>query len=214
MHLCLPVAGPPVEGAKSLGGPSAKRADKLAIVLVRDLPRPVVELELLQGRQGTIAFLGELEAPALARVGLSEPILGSRETRLPQKRQRDDEDADDCQQDAEPEPDAHKANARRVVSGFGCGSGAPRWNSVPVFLAETAGRVLRERVAVTLAVGGAHERCNDLDVPLLDLSGFTPEIGEAKVDVELKQVDAAGALWHTKSVEPVSDSTSTASVVV
>ena len=72
---------------------------------------------------------------------------------------------------------------------------------------ERAGRVFGQRVAVTLAVGGTHEGCNDLDVPVVDLSGLAPEVGETEVDVELEQVDSAWAPWHTKSVETGSDNT-------
>ena len=52
------------------------------------------------------------------------------------------------------------------------------------------GRVLGQRVAVALAVGGAHEGADDLEVPLGDVVRLAPEIGETDVDVELQQVDA------------------------
>jgi deoxyribonuclease-4 len=76
-----------------------------------------------------------------------------------------------------------------------------------VLFTERAGRVFGQRVAVTLAVGGTHEGRNDLDVPVVDLSGLAPEVGETEVDVELEQVDSAWAPWHTKSVETGSDNT-------
>src|SRR5919201_2689303 len=50
MRLGLAFAGAAVERAQGLGGASPKRADELAVILVRDLARPVVELELLQSR--------------------------------------------------------------------------------------------------------------------------------------------------------------------
>ena len=56
--------------------------------------------------------------------------------------------------------------------------------------AEGAGELLGERVAVTLAVRGPHEGRDDLEGPVLDAGGFPPEIGEAKVDVELEEIDA------------------------
>ena len=65
-----------------------------------------------------------------------------------------------------------------------------------MLLAEAARVVLGERVAVALAVGRAHERRDDLEVPLVDLGGLPPEVGEPEVDVELEQVDAGRALGH------------------
>jgi deoxyribonuclease IV len=65
-----------------------------------------------------------------------------------------------------------------------------------VLFTQTAGRVLGQRVAITLAVGRAHEGGDDLEVPLGDVAGLTPEVGEAKVDVELEEVDPGGALGH------------------
>jgi deoxyribonuclease-4 len=65
-----------------------------------------------------------------------------------------------------------------------------------VLLAQTAGRVLGQRVAITLAVGRAHEGGDDLEVPLGDVAGLTPEVCETKVDVELEEVDPGGALGH------------------
>ena len=50
-------------------------------------------------------------------------------------------------------------------------------------------RLLGERVAVPLAVGGAHERGDDVEIPVLDVGCLTPEVGEAEVDVELQEVD-------------------------
>jgi deoxyribonuclease-4 len=70
-----------------------------------------------------------------------------------------------------------------------------------VLLAEAAGRVLGERVAVTLAVRRAHERSDDIEVPLADVRRLAPEIGEAQVDVQLEQVDTGWALRHGRSVD-------------
>jgi hypothetical protein len=58
-----------------------------------------------------------------------------------------------------------------------------------VVVAQGPRRVLGERVAVTLAVRGAHERRHDVEIPLRDLTGLAPEIGEPEIDVELEQVD-------------------------
>jgi hypothetical protein len=59
-----------------------------------------------------------------------------------------------------------------------------------VLLAEAARIVLGERVAVALAVGGAHERGDHLEVPVADVGRLAPEVGEPEVDVELEQVDS------------------------
>src|SRR5262249_34284799 len=48
------------------------------------------------------------------------------------------------------------------------------------------------------AVRGAHEGRDDLDVPLLDLGSFAPEVGEAEVDIQLEEVDSAWALGHAE----------------
>jgi hypothetical protein len=56
-------------------------------------------------------------------------------------------------------------------------------------MAQGSRRVLRERVAVALAVGGSHEGRDDLEVPVRDVCRLPPEIGEAEVDVELEQID-------------------------
>jgi len=56
-------------------------------------------------------------------------------------------------------------------------------------MAERPRRVLGERVAIALAVGSTHERRHDVEVPLRDLPGLAPEVGQAEVDVELEQID-------------------------
>src|SRR5919202_6616977 len=83
---------------------------------------------------------------------------------------------------------------------FGRGSRLPLWDPIPVVVAERPGRVLGQRVAVALAVGGAHERGYDLDVPLGDVAGLPPQVGETQVDVQLEQVDAGGVLGHAARV--------------
>ena len=66
-------------------------------------------------------------------------------------------------------------------------------HSIAVIEAERPGKLLGERVAVPLAVGGADERGDDLEAPVLDVDRLTPEIGEPEVDVELEQVDSRRA---------------------
>ena len=67
-----------------------------------------------------------------------------------------------------------------------------------MIVAERAGIVLGERVAVALPVGGAHERRHDLEIPLGHLARLAPEVGEPEVDIELEQIYAAGCLCHVE----------------
>src|ERR1022692_1672514 len=67
---------------------------------------------------------------------------------------------------------------------------------VAVVVAERTGRVLRQRVAVTLAVGGPHEVRDDVEVPVGDLARLPPEVGQAQVDIELQQVDSRRVIGH------------------
>src|SRR4051794_25731026 len=76
--------------------------------------------------------------------------------------------------------------------------GAAAGDAVAVVGAEAARRLLRQRVAVTLAVGGADERGDDVEVPLADLRRLAPEIGQPEVDVELQQVDPGRSLRHVR----------------
>src|ERR671936_1711668 len=80
-------------------------------------------------------------------------------------------------------------------------------NAVSVLLAEGAGVVLGEGVAVPLAVGRAHERRDDLEVPLADVGRLPPEVGKPEVDVQLEQIDARWSLGHDVSVDKGSDDT-------
>src|ERR1043165_10253066 len=68
--------------------------------------------------------------------------------------------------------------------------------AVAVIGAERARRLVGERIAVALAVGGAHERRDDLERPLAVASRLPPEVGEPEVDVELEQIEARGACRH------------------
>ena len=69
------------------------------------------------------------------------------------------------------------------------GLGAARRDPVPVLLAERARIVLCQRVAVPLAVRSAHERRDDVEVPLADVGGLPPQVGKPKIDIELEEVD-------------------------
>src|SRR5438552_11198860 len=74
----------------------------------------------------------------------------------------------------------------------------PRRDAVPVLVAERAGCVLGEGVAVPLAVGGPDEGGHDVEVPVRHLEGLPPQVGEAEVDVELEEVDPGGSLRHAE----------------
>ena len=91
-------------------------------------------------------------------------------------------------------------------------------HAIAVIDAERARRLLRERVAVSLAVRGTDERGDDLEAPVLDVDCFTPEIGEPQVDVELEQVDSGRASGrvssHASSVRVRSDGPSAALLLV
>src|SRR6185437_12765068 len=202
-----------LQGTESLCRAPAQGSHQNTVVLVGDFPGAMVELELLQGSEGAVALLGELEPAAFELVGLAETVFCRRQPRSPQEGQRHDEDGGDRKQNPQREPDAHAPNASGRRSGFGRSGRPAHGHSIAVLLAQAAGRVLREGVAVALPVGGAHEGRDDLDVPLVDLGCFTPEIGDPEVDVELQQVDAAWAFRHGKSVRKESDSMSTEETV-
>jgi deoxyribonuclease-4 len=74
-----------------------------------------------------------------------------------------------------------------------------------VLVTERSRLVLGQRVAISLAVGGAHEGGHDLEIPLADIGRLAPEVGKAEVDVELEQVDTGWALGHVTRVGGGSD---------
>src|SRR5207244_4296248 len=51
---------------------------------------------------------------------------------------------------------------------------------------------------------------DDLEIPLGDVVGLAPQIGEPEVDVELEQLDSRRALGHENSVETPSDGAASA----
>jgi deoxyribonuclease-4 len=66
-----------------------------------------------------------------------------------------------------------------------------------VIAAEAARIVLGQGIAVTLPVRGAHEGCDDLEVPLGHVADLGPEIREPEIDVQLEKLDPARSLRHT-----------------
>ena len=65
----------------------------------------MVELELLQRGERTVAFLGQLEPPLLELVRRCEPVLPR--LRLAQERQRDEHDAGGGEHGADDEGERH-----------------------------------------------------------------------------------------------------------
>ena len=79
---------------------------------------------------------------------------------------------------------------------------APR-HVIAVLEAQRAGRVLGQRVAVSLAVGGPHERRDDLEAPLGHVRGLAPQLGQTEVDIELEQVDTGWLIHVFEGTNPV-----------
>src|SRR5450759_1701889 len=60
------------------------------------------------------------------------------------------------------------------------------WHPVAVIGAKPPRIVLGQGVAVALAVGGAYEGRDNLQIPFLNLKGLLPQVGESRVDVQLE----------------------------
>jgi hypothetical protein len=96
-----------LEGTKQLGGASAQGPDKRAVVLVGNLAGTVVEFELLQRSERTVALLLERNPLLFPRPRLLEAVvLGNR---FPQEGACHEQDAPHGKQGAQDEPDAHYA---------------------------------------------------------------------------------------------------------
>ena len=96
---------PRLERAQRLGRLASQRPHERAVVLVRDLPGAVVELELLERPERAVAALGQLEPPPVDLVRLVEHVAAG--IGLAQIGQRDDEHARHREQGAEDESQAH-----------------------------------------------------------------------------------------------------------
>jgi hypothetical protein len=82
-----------VEGAHGLRGAPAQWSDDGAVVLVGDLPRAVIEFELLERGECTIAVLGEGKAAPLELVRSREAVVAG--LGLSQEGQPDEQHAGD-----------------------------------------------------------------------------------------------------------------------
>src|SRR5438034_6929582 len=69
-----------------------------------------------------------------------------------------------------------RARLRQALLDLAGGLGVARGDPVAVLLAEAARIVLGQSVAVALAVGRAHERGHDLEIPVTDVRGLAPEV--------------------------------------
>src|SRR4051794_5849131 len=87
------------------GSALSQRAHLRAVVRVGDLPGAVVELELLQSVESTVALFGTRQPPLLRRVRLQEAIIDR--SWLAQERQGDENDGRDGHDRADHEPSAH-----------------------------------------------------------------------------------------------------------
>ena len=94
-----------VEGTQRFGGTTPQRADELAVVVVRDLAGPVVELELLERGECPVALLGQSQPPLLECIGPSEPVISR--PRLAQEGQGHEQDADDGEHSTNDERGGH-----------------------------------------------------------------------------------------------------------
>lgn len=63
-------------------------------------------------------------------------------------------------------------------------------DAISVVATERAGRVLGESVAVALAISGAQERGNDLEIPIANAARLAPEVGQTQVDIQFEQLYA------------------------
>ncbi len=95
------LSGTQVKRAHCLRRSLPQRADELAVVVVRDLPGTVVELELFQRGERAVAFLCKLEPALLELVRRREPVFAR--LRLAQKREGDEHDADGREHGADDE---------------------------------------------------------------------------------------------------------------
>ena len=104
-HLRRRRLGANLERAQCLGRTTPERSDLRAVVVVRDLARAMVELELLQRRECAIALLGDGEPPLLEIVRRLQPIVSY--GRLTEERQRDDDRTRDRKRRADEKGNRH-----------------------------------------------------------------------------------------------------------
>lgn len=104
LHTLVP-DGAGLERSQRLGRLPSKRADEAAVVLVRDLADAMIELELLEGGEGAVARLSELEAAPVELVRLLEDVpIGPR---LSQVGQCDEDHTSRGEQRPEDQRQAH-----------------------------------------------------------------------------------------------------------
>src|SRR6266542_1115423 len=109
--MLMPLPYPRLELAKRGSGLLPERTDERRVVLVGDLAGAMIELELLQGSEGAVALLGQLELPAGFGADLVQAISAAANRRLSEEREGDEDDACDREQRSEDEGSGH-ASAR------------------------------------------------------------------------------------------------------
>ena|SRR5213594_43140 len=111
----LPLVGSSVvrrlrlERTKRLRSLPPKRRDEFPVVGVRDLAGPVIELELLERREGAVALLGQANALALLGRHLREPVV--RRRGLAQKGTGHERDTGDGKKNREKQSDSRHRQA-------------------------------------------------------------------------------------------------------
>ena len=105
-----------IQRTKRLGGVPPKRPDQRPVILVRESPRPMILLELLQGGERAVAALGQLEASPCGLVGLSENVGAGRRRRIAEERERDEHDTGDGEQPRQHERERHVVEAGTPAS--------------------------------------------------------------------------------------------------
>src|SRR5262249_61586714 len=103
-----------VERPQRVGSRAGERADERAVVVVADLARAVVELELLERGEGAIALVEEREPLLLLGRRRIEPVVDG--TWLAQERKRDEHDRHDGDQRAHDQGGHARASASLEIS--------------------------------------------------------------------------------------------------
>jgi len=97
--------GTKVERAQRVRGTTPQRADELPVVVVRDLSRAVIELELFERRERLVSLLGEREPPLLELIRRRQTVVAR--AGLAEEGQCHGDDADDGEHGSDHECHCH-----------------------------------------------------------------------------------------------------------